>query len=333
MTESRHRLTPRSDPGLLSLVIPTYNEAAVIPHLRARLTSFAAELAGAVELVFVNDGSSDQTLDLLLDWAAADPRVKVIGLARNFGHQAAATAGLDLARGDAVVLIDADLQDPPEVIHQMLARYRDGYDVVYGVRASRLGETRFKRLTAWLFYRFMRAFIHPDLPADAGDFRLISRPCLDALKTMRETHRFLRGMVAWVGFAQTAVRYDRRAREHGETKYPLRKMLRFAATAAVSFSPAPLRVSLALGFAVAFLGFAVAGYAFLRYVAGYPYVSGWTTLVVLLCLIGGAILISIGVLGEYVGRIYEEIKGRPLYLISTTANLDRDAGDHGDCAS
>jgi polyisoprenyl-phosphate glycosyltransferase len=320
-----HVLSARPDPVLLSIVIPAYNEQEVLPELRKRLTGFLTTLPCGAEVVVVNDGSSDRTLPMLLEWADADPRIKVLGLARNFGHQSAVTAGLDAATGDAVIIMDADLQDPPEVILEMLAEYRKGYDVVYGQRTGREGETFFKRLMAWAFYRFMSRFIHKDLPADSGDFRLVSRPCLDAVKKMRETHRFLRGMVAWVGFAQTAVRYQRHKRIAGETKYPLRKMIRFAWTAAISFSPAPLRLSLALGVIVAFCGFAEGAYAVVWTLLGYHVAPGWASLMAVICLVGGGILISIGVLGEYVGRIFEETKNRPLYIVSTRANLGGEA--------
>jgi dolichol-phosphate mannosyltransferase len=317
------RLSPRPAQELLSIVIAAYNEEAVLPELRRRLTAFVDALpaATAVEVVIVDDGSADRTLDGLLDWAEADPRVRVIGLARNFGHQAAVTAGLDAARGEAVVVMDADLQDPPEVITDMLAEYREGYDVVYGRRTSRAGEGWFKRLTAWGFYRIMRGFVHKDLPVDCGDFRLVSRRCLDALLTMRETHRFLRGMVAWVGFAQTTVEYERAARVAGQTKYPLRKMLHFAWTAAVSFSPAPLRLALAVGALLGAFGLAYGAYAVGRFFLGYSNVPGWTSVIAVTCLVGGGVLVGIGILGEYVGRIFEEVKGRPLYVVGVRANV------------
>ena len=318
-----HPLTARPDPRLLSLVLPVYNEAAVLPILRRELTAFLATLDVPAEVVVVNDGSGDDSLALLLDWAADDGRVRVVGLARNFGHQVAVTAGLDVARGDAVVVMDADLQDPPAVVPSMLREYRRGYDVVYGRRVSRSGETPFKRLTAWAFYRLMQRFVHRSLPIDAGDFRLISRPCLDAVRSMRETHRFLRGMVAWVGFPQTAVTFERPARAAGETKYPLRRMVHFAWTAALSFSPAPLRVSFAFAVLVSAVGMGEAAYAVVRKVAGLPVEPGWTSLLIVVCLIGAGILISIGVLGEYVARIFEEVKGRPLYVVSVSANLAR----------
>jgi polyisoprenyl-phosphate glycosyltransferase len=234
-------------PGRLSLVIPTYNEEVVVPLLREAVENFAGTLRSELELVLVNDGSSDHTLSYLAEWAAADARVGVLHLSRNFGHQIATTAGLDHATGDAVVIIDADLQDPLHVIHAMIDRYCEGYDVVYGQRESRAGDSAYKRVTAWAFYRIMRGMVYRDLPPDAGDFRLISRACLDAVTQMRETHRFLRGMVAWVGFPQIAVRYHRQPRVAGSTKYPLRKMLAFSWVAATSFSTLPLRFSTIMG--------------------------------------------------------------------------------------
>jgi dolichol-phosphate mannosyltransferase len=327
MGQTFHILTPRPEPTLMSVVVPAYNEEDVLPVFRGRMTEFMDSLPCAVELIVVNDGSADGTLRLLAEWASAEPRVKVLSLARNFGHQAAVTAGLDAARGDAVVVMDADLQDPPEVVREMLVRYREGYDVVYGRRVGREGETALKKVTAWAFYRFMRGFIHKDLPADVGDFRLVSRPCLDAVKSMRETHRFLRGMVAWVGFAQTAVPFRRPARAAGETKYPLRKMVRFAWQAAVSFSPAPLRVSLALGVMVACVGLAIGAWALVAVLARWYVQPGWASIMVVMCLLGGAILISNGILGSYIGRIFEESKGRPLYVVSYTANLGPERGE------
>jgi len=314
------RLSPREYPASVSIVIPVYNEAEVLPLLRDRLSAFMDGLGTLVELLLVNDGSSDQTIEGLHIWAEEDARVTLLNLARNFGHQAAVTAGLDHATGDAIVVMDADLQDPPEVIHQMLAEYCRGYDVVYGKRVARKGETWFKRWTAWAFYRVMRKLIHPDLPEDVGDFRLISRRCLDAVASMRETHRFLRGMFSWAGFPQTAVTYARDARAAGVTKYPLWKMLRFAWTAAISFSPLPLRLSFGLGVLLALVGGAQVVNGLVYYALGLYVVPCWTSLMVVVCLIGSAILISIGVLGEYVGRIFEESKGRPLYVVADTVN-------------
>jgi glycosyltransferase involved in cell wall biosynthesis len=323
MGSTQHILTPRRGPELLSIVVPAYNEQAMIPLFREQITAFLDSLDFAAELVIVNDGSRDQTLALLNEWAVVDRRVKLLSLARNFGHQAAVTAGLDHAAGDAVVIMDADLQDPPEVVREMIARYRDGYDVVYGQRVEREGESAFKKLTAWGFYRFMRTFIHKDLPSDTGDFRLVSRGCLRALNAMRETHRFLRGMVAWVGFPQTAVRYKRVARAAGESKYPLRKMIRFAWTAAVSFSPAPLRVSLIAGVLVALLGIGIGIWAIIAKLMHWHVEPGWTSIMVTICVLGGAVLISNGILGEYIGRIFEEAKGRPLYIVSYSKNVEK----------
>ncbi len=319
---TRHLLQTRSRPNLLSLVIPTYNEEAVIPYLRSACEEFAGTLPCAVEIVLVNDGSVDGTLHQLVEWAAADPRIRVIHLSRNFGHQIAATAGLDHARGDAVVILDADLQDPLPVIHEMIARYCEGYDVVYGQRESRAGESLQKRFTAWLFYRIMRTFVDERLPVDTGDFRLISRECLNALIRMRETHRFLRGMTSWVGFPQIAVKYHRQPRKAGTTKYPLRKMLSFSWTAATSFSTVPLRVSALLGVLIGAVGLEEAARAILAYAIGWYTVPGWASLTVITSLIGSAILISIGILGEYVAKLYEQSKERPLYLVARTFNME-----------
>src|SRR5208283_5351943 len=249
-----HLLQPRPYPALLSLVIPMYNEEAVVPHLRAALDRFMTEVSGETEIVLVNDGSVDETLAGIAAWAAEDARVKVVHLSRNFGHQIACTAGLDFASGDAIVVLDADLQHPLPVIHKMIHRYCEGYDVAYAAGLVREGESWFKRFSAWLFYRLMRGLVYKRLPVDAGDFRLISRGCLDGLRQMRETHRFLRGMVAWVGYAQVAVPYERAQRVAGKSKYPLRNMLAFAWIAATSFSTLPLRVSTIVGFLVTLFG-------------------------------------------------------------------------------
>jgi len=330
MGPSQFCLERRACPALLSLVIPLYNEEAMVPLLSARLEAFAKTLPCPYELILVNDGSTDRTAERLWEWAARMPQVKVIALARNFGHQIAATAGLDYAVGNAVVLMDADLQDPPELVHQMLAEYGNGYDVVYAQRSRREGEGIWKRFSAWAFYRLMRSLIYKDLPPDTGDFRLISRDCLTALQSMRETHRFLRGMVAWVGFPQKAVPFVRLPRAAGETKYPLSKMLRFAWHAALSFSPLPLRMTFGLGAIVTGLGLLGAVYAVAALVLGLPIVAGWASLMVLVAVIGGSIMISIGILGEYVARIFDEIKERPLYVVYRTRNFTRpvDESEH-----
>jgi glycosyltransferase involved in cell wall biosynthesis len=318
-------LQPRPYPVRLSLVIPMYNEELIVPYLRIATDRFIADLRGEAEVVLINDGSTDSTLNQIVEWARQDGRVKVINLSRNFGHQIASTAGLDYATGDAVVLLDADLQDPLNVIHRMIERYCEGYDVVYGQRQLRTGESSFKLFSAWLFYRLMRAFVHKDLPVDAGDFRLISRRCLNALREMRETHRFLRGMFAWVGFAQIGVRYERSPRVAGSTKYTLAKMLKFAWTAATSFSALPLKASLLLGVLVTLVGLEEAVRALLANLFHWYVVPGWSSLTVLVSILGGATLMSVGVLGEYVGKLYEQAKDRPLYFVSQTFNAEKSA--------
>ena len=300
---------------MLSIVIPLYNEEPVIPHLRKRLAEFLPQLPCAVELVLVNDGSRDGTVVALQNWADASPNVRVISLSRNFGHQAASTAGLDHVHGDGTVLMDADLQDPPELILRMIAEYQKGFDVVYAQRESRMGEGWAKRATAWLYYRLMILSGCKNLPPDTGDFRLISASCLQALRSMRETHRFIRGMVAWVGFPQTAVRFVRAPRVAGETKYDLARMLRFAWTGAVSFSPMPLRLVFGFGIGVAIAAVFIGVYAVGAMLLHYYVVPGWTSIMFTLCLIGSFVLIGLGMVGEYVAKIFEESKGRPLYIV------------------
>ena len=319
----------RPGPACLSLVVPLFNEEEAIPHLRRRLSDVIARIPATVEILLVNDGSRDATGAELLRWAAEDSRVRVVSLSRNFGHQAAATAGLDYAQGDAVVLMDGDLQDPPELILDMISEYRRGFDVVYAQRERRLNENWFKRFTAWAFYRLMRFAIYRDLPPDTGDFRLISKPCLEALRAMRETHRFLRGMVAWVGFPQTAVRFTRPARVAGNTKYPVRKMMRFAWSAIISFSPLPLRLIFGSALVVAAVGIGAGIYALSAKEFGFFVVPGWTSIMLTLCLIGSFILIGLGVVSEYLAKIYEEVKSRPLYIVDTchSRRLDVLPGD------
>jgi polyisoprenyl-phosphate glycosyltransferase len=308
-------------PYLLSIVIPVYNEEPVISLLQASIESLIPKIPCAVEVVLVDDGSRDGTFPLLSQWASENSGVKVLALSRNFGHQSAATAGLDYASGDAVVLMDADLQDPPELIIAMLEKYCDGYDVVYAQRIAREGEGLFKRATAWAFYRFMRLLIHEDLPVDVGDYRLLSRPCLNALHQMRETHRFLRGMVAWVGYPQTAVQFRRPPRAAGHTKYPFRKMLAFASNAALSFSAFPLKILFVAGLVMAAAGFTYGIYAICRVMLGLYMVPGWTSLMVAQCIIGGSILMGLGMVGSYVARIFEEVKARPLYIVAKSINI------------
>ena len=304
----------------LSLIIPVYNEEEIIAELDRRLKAFLGEIDESWEVVFVDDGSQDRTSQMLLELAAAEPRYKVISFSRNFGHQLAITAGMDRAEGDAVVIMDADLQDPPEVVTEMIAKWREGYDVVYGQRSVRHGESIFKRVTAAAFYRLLRAMLPIEIPLDTGDFRLMSRRVILSMRALREQHRFVRAMVSWVGFKQTAVRYERPERFAGETKYPLRKMLRFAIDGITSFSIIPLRMATWLGLLSGVVAIATAGWALYGALAGQT-VPGWATIMIVVTLAASAQLIMTGILGEYIGRIYEEVKRRPLYVVADTLNL------------
>jgi len=320
---------------VLSLVLPIFNEEAIIPELDRRLRAFLTDVGSGVgdawEVIFVNDGSKDRSLALLKELAAAEPRYKVLSLSRNFGHQMAITAGLDRASGEAVVVMDADLQDPPEVVRQMVARWREGFDVVFGVRSRRHGETVFKKLTAAIFYRLLRGMLGDvSIPIDAGDFRLMSRPVVLTLRALRERHRFVRGLVWWVGFRQTAVSYERPARFAGETKWPLRRMLHFAVDGITSFSTVPLRMATWLGVLAGVVALGGVGWAlYSKFFGGV--VRGWTTIMILVGLGSSAQLLMTGILGEYVGRIYEEVKRRPLYVVDSEVNLTgSDRNDRND---
>ncbi len=303
---------------MISVVVPVYDEEGNVEELARRVARIMASVEGtpAYELIFVNDGSKDGTLAALRRLAREMPQIVVVNLARNFGHQLAATAGLDTAIGEAVILMDGDLQDPPELIVDFIAKWREGYDVVFAIRRSRKGESWFKVTTARLFYRGVRRLTKVAIPLDTGDFRLMSRRVVDALGRARERHRFLRGLVSWVGFNQVGVEYDRDERFSGTTKYPLSKMLRFALDGVTSFSDVPLRLASLLGFVTSILAFAFGLYeVLLRLFTGYN-LPGYTSTIFAILFLGGVQLIGIGILGEYVGRIYDEIKGRPLYLIA-----------------
>jgi polyisoprenyl-phosphate glycosyltransferase len=302
------------DEPTLSVVVPIFNEDEIIDVLHRRLVETLERSGETFELVLVDDGSRDRSWERMAALADQDARVVLVQLSRNFGHQVAISAGVDVARGQAVALIDADLQDPPEVLLAMIARWREGYDVVYGRRIRRQGETWFKRVTAAAFYRLMRRLTAIDIPADTGDFRLMSRRVVEVLKQLQERNRFVRGLVAWIGWRQTAVDYERAVRLAGETKYPLAKMVRFAADAIVSFSFAPLRLATGLGLVVSTLSFAYAVYAVLARVFGWDVVQGWASLMVAVVFLGGVQLVSLGIIGEYVGRVYDEVKRRPLYV-------------------
>ncbi|HEY0712194.1 MAG TPA: glycosyltransferase family 2 protein [Polyangia bacterium] len=302
----------------LSLIIPIFNEEEVIPELQRRLEGFLAgvsEIQGSWEVILIDDGSKDRSLTLLEAMAKSDPRYKIVSFSRNFGHQFAITAGIDRAEGDAVVIMDADLQDPPEVVQRMLEKMREGYDVVYAVREKREGETLFKRITAAAYYRILNRMLGVKIPVDVGDFRLMSRAVVMVLRSLREQHRFVRGMVAWLGFKQCSVRYERPMRFAGVTKYPIRKMLKFAIDGITSFSTIPLRFSTYLGILSGIATLAVGAWAV--YAKLYDRtVPGWTTIMLLVAAVASGQFLMIGVLGEYVGRIYEEVKRRPLYVVA-----------------
>lgn len=300
-----------------SIVAPVYNELESLPELHRRVSAVMSGMRRPWELILVDDGSSDGSSDAILALAKRDAHVRPVIFARNFGHQVAITAGWDHARGNAVVIIDADLQDPPEVIPELAAKWREGYEVVYAVRSDREGESWFKKATASAFYRLIRRITDVKIPMDTGDFRLMDRKVVDVLKQMRERHRFPRGMSAWVGFRQIGVGYQRNARFAGNTKYPFRKMLALALNAITSFSYFPLQVATYFGFALAGLSIlSIPLVIFLRFAGGQQLTGQATTLIAVLFL-GGIQLISLGILGEYIGRLYDEAKGRPLYILRT----------------
>jgi polyisoprenyl-phosphate glycosyltransferase len=303
-----------------SVVVPLYNEAENVAALLQRISAAIEPVAGEYdhEIVLVNDGSSDGTLRAIREQMRQRPIV-LVNLSRNFGHQLAATAGMEIAGGDAVVLMDGDLQDPPELIEAFLRKWREGYDVVYAVRRSRKGESGFKLFTARAFYRIIKRLTNIAIPLDTGDFRLMSRRAVEAVRRLPERHRFLRGMVSWVGFNQVALEYDRDVRYAGTTKYPLSKMIRFAMDGITSFSDVPLRFASYFGFTVSAIAFiyAVIVIVFRTFNLRLAvYTPGWASTIVAVLFLGGVQLMSLGILGEYLGRVYDEVKGRPLYIIS-----------------
>lgn len=312
----------------VSIVAPVYNEEVVLPELYRRVREVMDTLGESWELVLVNDGSRDRSAEVIAQLHAQDGRVKGLSFSRNFGFQLAATAGLDHAQGDAVILTDADLQDPPELYPAMIAKWREGYDVVYGVRESREGETWFKLLTAKLFYRLIHRITSINIPLDTGDFRLMDRRVVEAIKRMPERNRFLRGMVPWVGYRQTGVYYQRAARYAGEAKFTsIRKMLPFAIDAITSFSYFPLQLAMYLGFIIAGISaLAIVLVVFLRLFTTQAALTGQATTLVAVLFLGGVQLISLGIIGEYLGRIYDEVKGRPLYLVDQKWGYETDEG-------
>jgi dolichol-phosphate mannosyltransferase len=300
-----------------SIVAPVFNEEETLPEFYRRTRAVMDQLDGDCELILVFDGSRDRSPEIGRELRAQDARVKLIIFSRNFGHQIAISAGIDYAEGDAVVIIDSDLQDPPEVIHDLIAKWKEGYQVVYAQRAKRRGETFFKLFTAALFYRIIRKLASIDIPPDTGDFRLIDRKVVLALRRVREHHRFMRGLSVWVGFKQTGILYERHERYAGTTQYPFRKMFKFALDAITGFSYVPLQLATTLGLWISLLALlAIPIVAILRFVLGQEFFGGQATTLIAVLFLGGVQLVFLGILGEYLGRIYDEVKNRPLYIVA-----------------
>ena len=301
---------------VITIIAPIYNELENLPILYDRISDVMDRAGQSWELILVDDGSTDGSTDVIRDIAKKDERIKPVIFARNFGHQIAVTAGLDYSRGQAVVIIDADLQDPPEVILQLIEKWQEGFEVVYAVRSEREGETFFKKVTASVFYRLIFRITDVKIPMDTGDFRLMDRKVVDVMNSMREHHRFLRGMSAWVGFKQVGVTYKRAARLAGETKYPFKKMMKLALTAITGFSYVPLQIATYVGFISAGISLIAIPLVILMRMFGSQQFTGQATTLIAVLFLGGVQLISLGILGEYIGRIYDEVKGRPLYIVS-----------------
>jgi polyisoprenyl-phosphate glycosyltransferase len=311
---------------VLSVVVPAYNEEAVLEIFHGELIKVLDKLSLTCEILYVNDGSADRTLSVLMQLMRHDARVGIVDLSRNFGKELALTAGLDSARGEAVVVIDADLQDPPDLIEQFVQKWREGFDVVYAKRVSRQGETAFKKLTAYLFYRLIQGATRVEIPADTGDYRLISRRALDALLSLRERHRFMKGLFAWIGFRQVAVLYHRAPRAAGDTKFSYWRLWNFALEGFTSFTIAPLKVASYLGLAISALAFVYAAWIITKTLLYGDPVAGYPSLMVVVLLLGGVQLACLGILGEYLGRMFNETKGRPLYVVNQYfAPLQHDA--------
>lgn len=298
-----------------SIVVPVYNEELVAKESYKRLKQVMDSTQEEYELIFVNDGSRDKTEEIISEICKQDKNVRLINFSRNFGHQTAITAGMDYSSGQAVVVIDADLQDPPEVILDMIAKWKEGYDVVYGQRLKRKGETFFKKVTAKMFYRLLAAMTSVDIPVDTGDFRLIDRKVCDVMSSLTEKNRYVRGLVSWVGFRQTAVTYVRDERFAGETKYPLKKMLKFAMDGITTFSYKPLKISTYIGFLVSALSFVYLIVVLCLRLFTDTTVTGWASTLAVSLMFNGVILMMLGIIGEYIGRIYDETKNRPLYIV------------------
>ena len=305
-----------------SIIIPVFNENEVVNETYSRLKKILDSTGEEYELVFINDGSKDQTAEIISKLCGKDKKVKLIDFSRNFGHQIAISAGLDYANGDAVVIIDADLQDPPEVILEMIKKWKEGYEVVYGKRIKRKGESLFKRLTAFLFYRLLKSLTSYEIPLDTGDFRLMDKKVCQSMRKLTERSRFMRGLVSWVGFKQTYVEYVREERFAGITKYPFKKMFKFALDAIASFSYKPLRLASYLGFIVSLFSFLYMLNVIYLKLFTKETIVGWTSTLAINLFFNGVMLIILGIIGEYIGRIYEETKNRPLYIVRNTIGFN-----------
>ncbi|MCY8110505.1 glycosyltransferase family 2 protein, partial [Bacillus spizizenii] len=306
-----------------SVVVPVYNEELVIHETYQRLKEVMDQTKENYELLFVNDGSKDHSIEILREHSLLDPRVKIIDFSRNFGHQIAITAGMDYAQGNAIVVIDADLQDPPELILDMIEKWREGYEVVYAVRTKRKGETFFKKQTAALFYRLLSSMTDIDIPIDTGDFRLMDRKVCDEMKRLKEKNPFVRGLVSWVGFKQTAVEYVRDERLAGETKYPLKKMLKLSMDGITTFSHKPLKLASYAGMLMSGAGFLYMFIVLYLKLFTDSTITGWSSLIVIQLLFSGIVLLILGMIGEYIGRIYDEAKDRPLYIVQKSYGIDK----------
>tara|TARA_Y100000996_G_scaffold357014_1_gene298117 strand:+ start:392 stop:1330 length:939 start_codon:yes stop_codon:yes gene_type:complete len=308
---------------LVSIVIPVYNEIETINEMIVNTINIASCWKYDYELIIVNDGSADGSREIIEKLCTKDMNIKLINLSRNFGHQLAFTAGLDFSNGSSVIVIDGDLQDPPIVMNDFIKKWEFGYDIVYGKRLKRSGESFFKLLTSKFFYIILDKFSDVDIPRDVGDFRLMDRKVVDKINTMRERHRFIRGMIPWLGFKETFVEYDRDSRFAGQTKFSFNKMVKFALDGIFSFSIVPIKYTIILGIFTVILSLGGIIYAFIARLITDGWVSGWTTLIITMLFIGGVQLISIGVLGQYIGRIFEEAKNRPLYIVESTLNIEK----------